>query len=83
MKAPRRTAAEIIATHLGWDIADVRDDRYQSTRYANPAIYNMGGDYFAAPSSNAPPKARVGLDWEVVGEYYGRKVYRSKVGEAA
>lgn len=75
----RRTAAEIIAFHLGWDIADVRDDRYQSTRYASPAIYNMGQDYFSAPSNNTAPKADVGQPWEQVGEYYGRKVYRSKM----
>jgi hypothetical protein len=75
----RRTAAEIIATHLMWDIADVRDERYQPTRYASPAIYNMGGDYFSAPSDNRAPKADVGQPWEEVGEYYGRKVFRSKV----
>lgn len=82
MTTKRRTAAEIIAFHLGWDIADVRGDRYQSTRYANPAIYNMGQHYWAAPSDNRAPKAEVGQPWEEVGEHYGRKVFRSKVGEA-
>ena len=77
--ATRRTAAEIIATHLMWDIADVRDERYQPTRYASPAIYNMGGYYFSAPSDNRAPKADVGQPWEEVGEYYGRKVFCSKV----
>lgn len=75
----RHTAAELIAFHLGWDIADVRDERYQPTRYASPAIYNMGGDYFAAPSNNAAPKAVVGQPWEILGEYYGRRIYRSKM----
>jgi hypothetical protein len=80
--AKRRTAADIIATHLWSDIADVRDDRYQPTRYASPAIYNMGQDYYAAPSDNRCPKAEVGQPWEEVGEYYGRKVFRSKMETA-
>jgi hypothetical protein len=76
--ATRRTAAEIIAYQLGgWNITDVQEYRYQPTRYASPAVYAIGNDYYAAPSSNAKPRYDFGLPWVLVGEFYGRKVYRS------
>lgn len=76
----RRTAANIIAFHLGWDITEVSANRYQSTVYRSPALYTVGDDYYAAPSNNKPPayKDYEGR-WEEVGEYYGRKVYRMKI----
>jgi len=70
----RRTAAEIIGFHFGWDIADVSECRYQSTRYFSPSIYTLGENYYAAPSNNQPPKSMKGL-WKEVGEHYGRKVF--------
>ena len=48
----RRTAAEIIGFHFGWDIRDVSETRYQSTRYTAPAVYVIGDDYYAAPADN-------------------------------
>jgi len=72
----RKTAPELIAFHLGWDMPDVSDGRYQSTRYTAPGVYVCGEDYFCAPSgSQRPPK---GWAWEVVGTYYGRDVFRAK-----
>lgn len=79
----RRTAAEIIGFHFGWDMRDVSDTRYQPTRYASPAVYVIGDDYYAAPSNNAPPKYEVGQPWTVIAEYYGRKIYESKVSKEA
>ena len=71
----RRTAAEIIAFHLGWDMPDVSETRYQPTRLANPAIYTPFSEgYIAAPSNNLPPTNLKG-DWKVIGEHYGRKVF--------
>lgn len=72
--AKRRTAAEIIGFHLGWDMREVSEYRYHPTRLASPSIYAMGDGYFAAPSDNKPPRNMPG-DWREVAEYYGRKVF--------
>ena len=77
----KRTAAEIIGFHLGWDMREVSDSRYQPTRYSSPSIYTAGDYYWAAPSSNAPPKNMKG-QWSEVAEYYGRKIYRMHPTEA-
>ena len=74
-----KTAAEIIGFHLGWDMRDVSETRYQPTRLASPSIYAISDEfYYAAPSSNTPPKNMKG-DWRIIGEYYGRKVFRLAV----
>lgn len=52
----RRTAANIIAFHFGWNITDVSEGRYQSTRYASPSIYVLGDDYYAAPRTTYRPR---------------------------
>lgn len=75
----RRTAAEIIGFHFGWDMRDVSDTRYQSTRYVSPAVYVIGQDYYAAPSNNQPPKYEVGKPWVFVAEHYGRKIFCAEV----
>lgn len=68
-----KTAPEIIATHLGWDMPEVSEGRYQ--RYSAPGVYVCGNDYFCAPTARqSPPK---GWDWQKVGEHYGRAVYRA------
>lgn len=74
----RRTAAEIIGFHFGWDIREVSDTRYQSTRYTSPAIYVISDDYYAAPSDNRTPKYVVGKPWVEIAEHYGRKIFRSE-----
>ncbi len=72
----KRTAPEIIGIYLSWDINDVKDGRYQPTRYASPSVYVCGEDYFCAPlMSQKPPKD---WEWDLVANYYGRDVYRSK-----
>lgn len=77
MIAPKKkTAPEIIGFHLGWDMREVSANRYQSTRYAAPAVYVCGSDYYCAPAgTQAPPK---GFRWKEAGEHYGRKVYLAK-----
>lgn len=72
----RRTAPEIIGFHLGWDMREVSEGRYQ--RYANPAVYVVGDDYYAAPADNRPPRHEVGKPWQEIAEYYGRKIFRSE-----
>jgi hypothetical protein len=71
MTQKRRTAPEIIGFHLGWDMRDVSEGRYQ--RYSNPAVYVCGSDYYCAPTASQKPNSD--FQWDVVGEYYGRKVY--------
>jgi len=70
----RRTAAEIIAFHFGWNMPDVSECRYQPTRYHSPAIYTLFDGYYAAPSNNKPPVNMEGI-WREVGEHYGRRIY--------
>jgi hypothetical protein len=78
-KEIRRTAPNLIAFHLGWDIGEVQDCRYQPSRYATPAIYAISDYYYSAPAgTQKPPKL---WRWAVVGEYYGRKVYRAHMND--
>lgn len=78
--AMRRHANEIIGFHLGWDLREVSEGRYQPTRYSSPSIYVCGEDYYCAPSgSQKPPK---GFEWEKVGTYYERDVFRASPEKA-
>lgn len=71
-----KTAPEIIAFHLGWDIREVSEGRYQ--RYSSPSVYVCGNDYFCAPTAKQRlPEDISEKPWLEVGEYYGRKVYRA------
>lgn len=70
-----KRANEIIAFHLGWDIKEVSDGRYQ--RYSSPNIYVCGGSYFASPTKGQKlPSTVSDNEWKLVGEYYGREVWR-------
>lgn len=70
-----KRANEIIGFHLGWDLGEVSDGRYQSTRYSSPGVYVCGESYFCCPSGNQKPPE--GWDWKKVGAYYGREVFRA------
>lgn len=71
----RRTAPEIIGTHLGWDMREVSEGRYQ--RYSSPSVYVCGSDYYCSPTgSQKPPKGVSENEWLKVGTYYERDVYR-------
>lgn len=72
----KRSAAEIIAFNFCLDIGDVREYRYQPTRYTAPAIFAMGEFYYCSPSSNQSPPKSFGT-WQLIGEHYGRKIYRA------
>lgn len=67
-----KTAAHKIADHLGWDIADVREHRYQHAAFSAP-VFAMGGDYYSAGCK--PPKYLRGVDdlkWQrIVSAYDG------------
>lgn len=73
-----KTAPEIIATLLCWDITEVKDGRYQSTLYSNPSVYTCGNDYYCAPTKNQNLPKDVCNKWEVAGEQFGRTVYIGK-----
>lgn len=66
-----KRADEIIAFHLGWDVADMRECRYQPSKY-KVAVYACGDSYYCAPSNETPPK---GFRWMLDGVHYGRKVF--------
>jgi hypothetical protein len=70
----RVTAAERIAFLTGQDFADMKDCRYQPTRY-KVAVYVLGNDYYCSPAGKALPD--VGYPWEEIGEYKDQKVYRA------
>lgn len=73
MTNTRRTAAEIIAFRLGWDIADVRDGRYHYGRTGPVAVYVCCNEYYCAPRDDQ--KLPAGWDWKPEGDWLGRKVY--------
>ena len=70
----RRTAAEIIAFHIGWDMREVSEHRYHPTRLRSPSIYGFDDGYYAAPADNKPP-GNMKSAWREIGEHYGRKVF--------
>jgi hypothetical protein len=76
MKKRRVTAAEVIATHYLMDLAEMKEYRYQPTRYTNPAIYSLGPtDYCAAPASGKMPPRYCDMDWQPDGEALGRVIW--------
>ena len=72
-----KSPAEAIGFVLGSDVAEVREYRYQPTKYAKIHVYAIGDWYYCAtlPSQNPPD----GWDWQLINEspYHGRKVYRA------
>jgi hypothetical protein len=72
----RRTAAEVLATFYSMDMAEMSEYRYQPTRFANPAIYTIGGTgYAAAPASGKMPPNYCDLKWKRAGEMFGRPIF--------
>ena len=77
----RRTAAEIIATHICYDMAEMSDYRYQPTRYASPAVYAIGDYYYCAPTGGkSGPKP---WKWQQIGTVYNRPVLRAHMNDIA
>jgi hypothetical protein len=71
-----KTAPEIIALHLGWDLEEVRAQEYQSGRYSC-AVYTCNNDYYCCPPQGAKPPKVDGWKWLCVGTYHNRRVYHS------
>lgn len=76
---PRRSAPEKIADLVGADISEVIDGRYQPGTIANPAVFVVGDDYFAACETE--PKHRLGLGWKKHLTFRGDVVWESEMGE--
>jgi hypothetical protein len=75
---PRKyTAPYLIAFHLGCDMRDVTEGRYQ--RYTAPNVYVCGSYYYACPagSQKLPDLGSGTTQWEKVGTYYERNVFRT------
>jgi hypothetical protein len=70
-----KSAPEIIATHLCYDMAEVSEGRYQWYR---PTVYVCGNHYFCCPPKGRKPADPERFAWEKVWELDGRTVYRSK-----
>jgi hypothetical protein len=71
----RVTAAERIAFQTGTDFAEMKECRYQPTRYATTAVYVLGNDYYCSPTRGKLPN--VGYFWEPIGNCYNHTVYRA------
>lgn len=68
-----RSSAEIIAFVTGQDFADMKENRYQSTRTIMP-IYTVGSSYYCCPTVNQKQLPK-GFDWVYLTSAYGRSVY--------
>lgn len=74
----RVTAAEAIAFVIGYDFAEMKDCRYQPTRWTSPAIYVCGDDYYAAVPTGPIRPDYADLRWEWAGAAYGKTIYRAR-----
>lgn len=71
-------APEIIAFHLGCDMAEMRDHTYQPGSY-RCSLYTFGPHYYAAPTA----KSQLPKDWtwHKVATEYGRDIYRAHMND--
>jgi len=74
MNVTKRTDAERIGFMLGWDIADVRETRYQPSKYKIP-VYTIGNDYMCVPRGRKLPE---GFNWKPWKESYNEMIYISE-----
>ena len=59
----KRNAANALAFHLGWDIGEVREYRYQPTRTQIP-VFSIGDGYMTARPLSKPPKDGDDFTWK-------------------
>lgn len=82
--ARKYKSADIIAMEFCWDIADLRDYRYQSTRTDKP-IFAIGNTYYCASPISKPPAKHQAIDYEWVkyesklAENYGWQIWKCEV----
>ncbi len=72
-----------LATHLGWDVADLRDYRYQQTRTRGP-VFTIGDSYMTVCKVGKKP-CKFDLEWKPVNswitEAYGWLVFEASMKE--
>lgn len=64
-------SATALATHLGWDVEDVKDTRYQPTRY-KAAIFVIGDEYMTVCKVGKKP-VKFELEWHPVESWITEK----------
>lgn len=80
MKRTNRT--EVLATYLGWDIAEVREHRYQPSRNSTAApVWAFEGEYYTVTvQGGGPPKNSDWWQWtEVTSHYIASKFAGARV----
>lgn len=79
-----RGISEAIATYLGWDVADLRENRYHYGQTGTLQIFTVGEDYMTACKSdrNGPPKCHdpdYNFEWVCLeSDFFGWKIYSFK-----
>lgn len=66
-----RGVSEAIAFYLGWDVSEIRDNRYHYGRTGTLQIFTVGNDYMTAckHGRKAPPKCHntdYNYEWECI-----------------
>jgi len=77
-----KRAPEIIATHLGFDLAEMKDYTYQPGSY-QVALYAIGDYYYASPTKAQTGKLPKDWRWHNVGTEFGRDIYRAHMNDDA
>lgn len=54
---------EALAMHLGWDVSELKDYRYQPGR-TSKAVYAIGNDYMCATKGKDKPATHEGIDFQ-------------------
>ncbi|MBP9786528.1 MAG: hypothetical protein KBC72_02885 [Acinetobacter sp.] len=73
--------SEAIACYLGWDVADIRENRYHYGRTGTLQIFTVGEDYMTACKTGrkALPKCHdnnYNFKWELLQQdYFGWDIY--------
>ncbi len=70
-----RGVSEAIATYLGWDVADLRENRYHYGRTGTLQIFTVGEDYMTACKSDrkGPP---YNFKWKLLcKDYFGFDIF--------
>lgn len=74
MKKPR--SSTILATTFGWDLNEVKEYQYKSTRTKQP-IYSIGQQYFAV--SQNKPTDDVGGEWKKYSDQFFAERYNTVI----
>ncbi|MFX2257861.1 hypothetical protein V6380_13915 [Acinetobacter variabilis] len=76
-----RGVSEAIACYLGWDVADIRENRYHYGRTGTLQIFTVGEDYMTACKTGrkAPPKCHdndYNFKWKLLyKDFFGFDIY--------